>query len=143
MSLRKLNLLLASSVIVLLPGCAVVGKFYDAYFMAKYDTNEYGLINKIRTVSELAVEECKDRDKSITNFKTLYYTSTELKNFTQHIPNNPDASKLAGNMVELSKQGKEMYDKSPNVSENFCKLKLQQINRSADTAQKAIGAKPR
>jgi hypothetical protein len=36
-----------------------------------------------------------------------------------------------------------LYVKSPNVSETFCKLKLQQIGRSAEVAQKVIGKKPR
>lgn len=143
MSLRSLKLLLASSVIVLLPGCAVVAKMYDAYFMAKYDSVEYALVNKIRTMSELAVEECKDPKKSEGTFEGMYFISVELKNFTQYIPKNPDANKLAGNLVELAKQGRDMYVKNPNTSETFCKLKLQQISRTSELAQKAIGAKPR
>jgi len=46
-------------------------------------------------------------------------------------------------LVELTKQGKEQYAKDSNVSEIFCKLKLQQISRSAEVAQKVIGKKPR
>jgi hypothetical protein len=91
----------------------------------------------------LAVEDCKDYGKSKDNFEGLYFISVELKNFTQYTPNNPDAHKLAGNLVELTKQGREQYVKNTNVSEGFCKLKLQQINRSAEVAQKVIGNKPR
>ena len=111
--------------------------------MAKYDNIEYALTNKIRTLSELAVEDCKDQSKSRDNFEGLYFIAVELRNFTQYIPDNPDANKLSGNLVELSKQGREMYVKNSNVSEGFCKLKLQQINRSAEVAQKVIGKKPR
>ena len=137
--MNRLKLLIASSIVVFLPGCAL----WDAYFMAHYDNIEYALTNKVRTLSELAIEDCKDQTKSKDNFDGLYFISVELKNFTQYIPNNPDAHKLAGNLVELTKQGKEMYVKSPSVSEGFCKIKLQQINRSAETAQKVIGDKPR
>lgn len=133
------KLLLSILITTTLSSCAL----YDAYMMANYDTNEYALTNKVRTLSELSVEDCKDQSKSKINFEGLYFISVELKNFTQYIPDNPDAHKLAGNLVELTKQGREMYVKSPTVSEGFCRIKLQQINRSAEVAQKVIGKKPR
>jgi hypothetical protein len=137
--MNRLKLLIASSIVAFLPGCAL----WDAYFMANYDNLEYGLTNKVRTLSELAIEDCKDPQASRENFEGIYFTTIELRNFTQYIPNNVDANKLANNLVELSKQGREMYAKSNSVSEAFCKLKLQQINRSAEMAQKVIGSKPR
>lgn len=142
MSLRSLKLLAVSSIFLLLPGCAVVAKLYDAYFMAKYDSVEYALVNKIRSIAELGVEDCKEHSKSKDNFEGMYFIAVELRNFTQYIPNNPDANKLANNLVDLTKQGRDMYLKG-NVSEGFCKMKLQQISKTSETAQKAIGAKPR
>jgi hypothetical protein len=133
------KLLLSIFLATTLSSCAL----YDAYMMAGYDTNEYSLTNKVRTLSELAVEDCKDHGKSKINFDGLYFISVELKNFAQYIPDNPDAYKLAGNLVELTKQGREQYVKNPSVSEGFCRIKLQQINRSAEAAQKVIGSKPR
>ena len=143
MSLRSLKLLLAGSALVTLSGCAVVAKLYDAYFMAKYDSVEYALVNKIRSIAELGVEDCKDQSKSKDNFEGMYFIAVELKNFTQYIPKNPDANKLAGNLVDLTRQGRDQYLKGTPVTETFCKLKLQQINRTSETAQKVIGAKPR
>ena len=122
-----------------LSGCAL----FDAYFMAGYDTTEYALVNRIKTQADLYTEDCKDSNKSKQNLDSLYFTTIELKNFATNIPRNEDTAKLAGNLVELAKQGKELYVKSPNVSETFCKLKLQQIGRSAEVAQKVIGKKPR
>jgi len=122
-----------------LSGCALI----DAYLMAGYDTTEYALVNRIKTQAELAVDDCKDPAKSKQNADNLYVTAVELKNFATNIPRNEDTAKLAGNLVELTKQGKEQYVKNPNVSETFCKLKLQQIGRSAEVAQKVIGKKPR
>jgi len=137
--MNRLKLLIASSILVFLPGCAL----WDAYFMAKYDSLEYGLTSKIRTLSELAAEDCKNQESSRENFEGIYFISVELRNFTQYIPNNVDANKLANNLVELSKQGREMYGKATSVSEAFCRVKLQQISRSAEAAQKVIGSKPR
>lgn len=129
------SLILVSS----LSGCALI----DAYLMAGYDTTEYALVNRIKTQAELSVDDCKDTVKSKQNADNLYFTAVELKNFATNIPRNEDTAKLAGNLVELTKQGKELYVKNPNVSETFCKLKLQQIGRSAEVAQKVIGKKPR
>ena len=122
-----------------LSGCALI----DAYLMANYDTTRYSLVNKIKTKAELSVEDCKDVKKSKENAEILYFTAVELRNFSTNIPRNAETTKLAGNLVELTKQGKEQYAKDSNVSETFCKLKLQQIGRSAEVAQKVIGKKPR
>jgi hypothetical protein len=137
--MNRLKLLIVSSVVTILPGCALL----DAYFMAGYDNQEYALINSIRTNAELNVNLCTDQPKSKNTFDYLYSKSVEFKNFTQYIPNNEDAFKLSEQMVELSKQGKEMYDKGDPVSTGFCKLKLQQINRTSEQIQKVIGSKPR
>jgi hypothetical protein len=111
--------------------------------MANYDNNEYGLVNKIRTTSELAIEDCGNYDRTKYNVYRIYAHAVELRNFTQYIPDNEDANKLGNNLVDLSKQLKEHYAKNTNVSEAFCKLKLQQIGRSTEVAQKVIGRKPR
>jgi hypothetical protein len=137
--MNLLKTIAISSVVLTLSGCAVI----DAYFQAKYDNIEYALVNKIRSVSEIAVDSCKDQEISKENFENLYYISVELKNYAQHTPRNESAYKITNNLLELSKQGKDLYSKTSNVSEIFCKLKLQQINRSAETAQKVIGSKPR
>ena len=122
-----------------LSGCALI----DAYLMAGYDTTEYALVNRIKTQADLSIEDCKDPVKSKQNADNLYVTAVELRNFSTNIPSNEDTAKLANNLVELTKQGKEKYVKNPNVTETFCKLKLQQIGRSAEVAQKVIGKKPR
>lgn len=122
-----------------LSGCAL----FDAYFMAGYDTTEYALVNKIKTKADLSVDDCKDQKVSKQNMNDLYFIAVEMRNFSENIPRNVDTAKLAGNLVELTKQGKDLYAKDSNVSETFCKLKLQQIGRSAEVAQKVIGKKPR
>jgi hypothetical protein len=137
--MNRLKLLIASSILVVLPGCAV----WDAYFMAGYDNVEYALVNKVRTFSELAVEDCSDVEKTKVNVARIHGYALELKNFTQYIPNNEDANKLGNNLFQLTTQTKDHYAKNSIVSESFCKMKLQQINRNAETIQKVIGKKPR
>jgi hypothetical protein len=133
--MKRLALLL---LVLSLNGCALI----DAYFMAGYDNNEYAIVNKIRTTAELSVDNCKDQTQAKLTFENLYILSYEFKNFTQYIPRNQEAHKLSEQVLELSKQGKELYAKG-NVSEVFCKLKLQQVSRSAETIQQVLGSKPR
>ena len=133
------KLIVVALITTSLSGCAL----FDAYFMAGYDTTEYALVNKIKTKAELSVEDCKDQKVSKQNMNDLYFIAVEMRNFSENIPRNVDTAKLAGNLVELTKQGKDLYAKDSNVSETFCKLKLQQIGRSAEVAQKVIGKKPR
>ena len=137
--MNRLKLLILSSIVVVLPGCAV----WDAYFMAGYDNVEYALVNKVRTFTELAIEECDNEEKTKANVAKIYGYAVELKNFTQYIPDNEDANKLGNNLFQLTSQTRDHYAKNTNVSQSFCKLKLQQINRNAETIQKVIGSKPR
>lgn len=125
-----------------LSGCAIVGSIWDAYRLAPYDSNEYALINKIRTQTELSAGDCSDQVKSQQNYNAIYHNAVELKNFSQYIPKNTDTQKLTVNLHDLAKQGKDAYGKG-SVSEAFCKLKLQQINRTAETIQTLVGKRPK
>jgi hypothetical protein len=130
--------LLLVCVIFALSGCAVI----DAYFMAKFDTNEYALINDIKTKAQVAEENCANNLLVTTQVNELYIKSLEFKNFAAHIPRNEDSVKLSNKLLILTKDTKEQFNKSA-VSTFYCKAKLEQIVKSADTMQQAIGKKPR
>ena len=134
------KLVIALSV-VLLTGCSTLQTTFDSYFMAKYDNQEYVLINKIRTTAELAQEDCDQFSKAKIEFSNLQKLNKELKNFTQHIPRNPEAYKMAVQMEELINQGAKSYTDKSSVF--FCKAKFQQIERNAEKIQKVLGSKPR
>lgn len=122
-----------------LTSCAVV----DSYFMAKYDTNEYSLANDITTKSFLAQKECKDFNKTVVNVRDLYEMSYKLAKFTSHIPRNNDAVKMSEKLLALSESTRDYYYNNMNVSEFYCKSKLQQINKSAEEVQAVLARKPR
>jgi hypothetical protein len=130
--------LLLVCAIFALSGCAVI----DAYFMAKYDTNEYALINDIKTKAQVAEENCANNLLVTTQVNELYVKSLEFKNFATHIPRNEDSVKLSNKLLILTKDAKDQFNKSA-VSNFYCKAKLEQIVKSADTMQQAIGKKPR
>jgi len=130
--------LLLLCVIFTLSGCAV----FDVYFMAKYDTNEYALINDIKTKAQVAEDNCANNLLVTTQVNEIYIKSLEFKNFVTHIPRNEDSIKLSDKLLILTKDTKEQFNKSA-VSTFYCKAKLEQIVKSADTMQQVIGKKPR
>ena len=122
-----------------LSGCAL----FDAYFMAKYDTTEYSLVNEIKTKAQVAEENCGNQILVVTQVNELYIKSLEFKNFTLHIPRNKDADNMSTKLLTLTKDTKEYFNKAEKISPIFCKAKLQQIVKSADTIQHVLGSKPR
>lgn len=118
-----------------LSGCAL----FDAYFMAGYDNQEYVLINKIRTQAQIVGKRCDNPQSIKPEVQQMVNTAIEFKNFTQYIPRNPEAYKMAGQMVELTEQIK--FDEK--TSPVFCKMKIQQVERNAEKIQQVLGSKPR
>lgn len=127
----------------LLSGCSTLNTLYDSYFLAKYDTNEYALINTVKTKSIIAQADCSDRQKTIDNVNTIYEKSYEFRNFTFHIPRNKDAQAMSEKLLKLTTDTKEYYQKNDKVSDIFCKSRYQQIARAADAIQSTLGSKPR
>ena len=125
--------------VVLLSGCTV----FDAYFMAKYDTNEYFIVNDIKTKAQVAEENCGNHVLVVTQVNELYIKALEFKNFTTHIPRNKDADNMSTKLLTLTKDTRDYFNKAEKISPIFCKAKLQQVVKSADTIQHALGGKPR
>jgi hypothetical protein len=133
------KLLLVCICVTQLSSCAL----FDAYFMAKYDTTEYSLVNQIKTKAQIAEENCSNQILVIIQVNDLYNTALEFKNFSMHIPHNEDATKLSAKLFTLTKDTRDYFNKADKISFIFCKAKLQQIVTSADNIQHALGSKPR
>ena len=123
----------------LLSGCTLL----DAYFMAKYDTNEYFIVNDIKTKAQVAEENCSNQLLVVTQVNELYIKALEFKNFTSHIPRNKDTDNMSTKLLTLTKDTRDYFNKSEKISPIFCKAKLQQVVKSADTIQHVLGSKPR
>jgi len=122
-----------------LSGCAL----FDAYFMAKYDTNEYFIVNDIKTKAQVAEENCGNYILVVTQVNELYIKALEFKNFTTHIPRNKDTDNMSTKLLTLTKDTRDYFNKAEKISPIFCKAKLQQVVKSADTIQHVLGSKPR
>jgi hypothetical protein len=123
---------------LLLSGCAV----WDAYFMAKFDVNEYQYISRIRTHAEIGKDLC-GTDAVKNEVRYIYVVASEYKNYAEHIPRNKDSFELADTLTKITDEFHKKYqsDKPPSVS--YCKAKFSAIERSSENIQKVIGAKPR
>ena len=124
---------------MLLSGCTV----FDAYFMAKYDTNEYFIVNDIKTKAQVAEENCGNQLLVVAQVNDLYVKALEFKNFTTHIPRNKDTDNMSTKLLTLTKDTRDYFNKAEKISPIFCKAKLQQVVKSADTIQHVLGSKPR
>ncbi len=136
--------LLLIPVVFLLSGCApLMYKLYDSYMLAPYDNVEYSLVNKVRTQAAVTEAVCSTKTTVETNLEEMYFVSRELKNFSQHIPDNKDSIKLTKDLYELVNNTRNHYLNNKEVSAVYCKAKFKQIYSNAETIQKAIGARPR
>lgn len=123
---------------LLLSGCAV----YDAFFMAKFDVNEYQYITRIRTHAQIGAPMC-GTPEVVNEVKYIYGVSQEYKNYAEMIPRNENSFELATTLTKITDEFYKRYqsDKVPSVA--YCKAKFSAIERSAENIQKVIGAKPR
>jgi hypothetical protein len=128
------GLLLISS----LSGCAL----YDAYFMARFDNNEYALINRIRTEANLGAAKC-GKPEVVAIVDNIYRTSIEFRNYGQSIPRNQDVIRMGNELAEIVKGLSDRYHGTEPVSMMYCTTKFSSIERNAVNIQNVVGKKPR
>lgn len=130
---------LAIIILSMLPGCAAM----NAYFMAKFDQNEYQLINDVRSLSQIGSEFCSNQQHMVPIVARIYLKSLEFKNYAEFIPENTAAIKLSDSLIELTAPLHNRYHGTEKISEAYCKQKMLILNKSATTIAQVIGSKPR
>jgi len=126
--MKKLLILLFT---LQLTGCAV----WDIYTLSHFDSNEYALITKVRTIAQTE-KSCNSQ-----TVKSLYLTTLELKNFSQYLSgNNKGNIKLNEDLFKIVS---ELYEKPQPISDVYCKAKLNIIEHSAERIQQVTGNKPK
>ena len=130
------------SLVVLLSGCASISTIIDAYRMAKFDSNEYSLVNQIHTQAQVGVTKCGTKEV-LVYVDTVYVKSIELRNYSASIPENKDTITMTTELAAITKGLKDRYDSGDEVSKKYCELKFNNIENSSGTMKTVIGAKPR
>jgi hypothetical protein len=132
-------------VILILPSCMTAVNLVtsganpiDALTMSHFDSNEYGIITKMRTVSQLVDCGSKDSIKDATN--KLWFYSNELQNFTQYVPRNEKSYKMAQGLNDIVKG---LHNKNGDMSKMYCQEKFKVIQDTTENIQQATGKKPR
>lgn len=122
--------LLIALILTQLSGCAL----WDIYNMSHFDNNEYALITKVRTISQ-STKTCDE-----VSIKNLYFTTMELKNYSQYVGgNNEQSIKMNEDLMKLVT---ELYDREQPILSFYCKAKLNIIEKSAERIQQVTGNKP-
>lgn len=122
--------ILIALILTQLSGCAL----WDIYNMSHFDNNEYALINKVRTISQ-STKTCDE-----VTVKNLYFTTMELKNYSQYVNgNNEQSIKMNDGLMKLVT---ELYDREQPIPSFYCKAKLNIIEKSAERIQQVTGNKP-
>jgi hypothetical protein len=125
---------------LLLSSCMVT----DAFLMAKWDNNEYGLANEVQTHAQLGAETCGKDAKDIWPYvNKVYVNSLKLRNYSTGIRRNQEAGKMTSELVDITKGLRERYTSGDEVSEKYCQLKFNNIESSAALIKKTLGSKPR
>ena len=121
-----------------LSGCAL----YNAYFMARFDNNEYALINKIRTEANLGAAKC-GKPEVVEVVDRMWYTAVEFRNYGQSIPHNEEVITMGNELAEIVKGLSDRYHGTEPVSMFYCTTKFSAIERNAVNIQNVVGKKPR
>ena len=121
-----------------LSGCAL----YDAYFMSRFDNNEYALINKIRTEANLGASKC-GKPEVVEVVDRMWYTAVEFRNYGQSIPHNEEVITMGNELAEIVKGLSDRYHGTEPVSMMYCTTKFSSIERNAVNIQNVVGKKPR
>jgi sugar diacid utilization regulator len=130
--------LAAIAVVTLLSGCAVI----DAYLM-KYDTNEYKIITEIRADAQNYKASCANEMLSAANSVAIADKTNLFMLYSQYQPHNEPVKNASVELNKIAQGVKDQYAKGTKVSPVFCKLKFDNIEKSAETIQKTVGDKPR
>lgn len=136
------NIIIALS-FVFLSGCAVI----DRFMIAPFDSNEYALINKLRTLSIQTKPLCGIKNVApfdvTDNVYVMYDTALLLKNYSQYLPKNEQTYKPISMTYKMVEELKMRYEKQNKVSKTYCELKIQSIIDATESIQQAIGKRPR
>lgn len=122
--------------ILFLCGCAAIQG------PANFDNNEYSLINKIYTLSEVYKVQCADSLQTKQNFNHLTELSMELVNYSVDIPDNSDTIKLTIPLNKMISDANLAFTPQGH-SITYCKLKLDNIETAAEIIKHAVAQRRR
>lgn len=123
-----------------LNGCAL----WDAYFMTKYDPNEYLLVTEIRTDAQRYKRQCDNHLSAATNAVSISNKTDLFEKYSEQIPDNENGVNASKSLNEIAQGLARAYvDPKGQPSAAFCRLKYGSIENAAYVIQHVVGNRPR
>ena len=123
-----------------LNGCAL----WDAYFMTKYDPNEYLLVTEIRTDAQRYKKQCDNHLFAATNAVSISNKTDLFEKYSEQIPNNENVVSASKSLNEIAQGLARAYvDPKGQASATFCKSMYGRIENAAYVIQHVVGNRPR
>lgn len=120
--------------VVLLTGCAL--------FPSRFDPNEHARIVNIHVLSQ-DNSVCTNRDLAAAASHIMYQDARWAWHYGQHLPNNQKMTEMTKNLMEMTKELHDRYQKTEPVSAFYCRSKLENIHRATDRIVPTSARRPR
>ncbi len=141
------NTICIFGLVIFLSGCSAIQPLVNRFLIAPFDSNEYALVNELRTTAIQAKPFCNTKDDPVAMIysyvEKIYTTSLLLKNYSQYLPKNDQTIKPVNLVFQMTTDLRTRYEKEDRVSKTYCELKMESIEEAAELIQKAIGKRPR
>lgn len=120
--------------LMLLVGCSM--------FPSKFDSQEHARIVNVHFVS-LNDSVCSNREQAAQVSNTMYQDAYWAYVYGSSLPDNGPMSRMSADLMSMTKELRDRYQRSESVSQFYCKSKLENIRRATDTMIKASARRPR
>ena len=120
-------------VALLLAGCS---------FPSTFDSHEHARMVNIHVIS-LDDSVCANREQAADRAQTMYSDARWLWAYGQDLPDNAPMAKMEIELMAMTRELAERYQKPDPVSQYYCKSKFENIRRATDTMIKASARRPR
>jgi len=118
-------------VALMLAGCASV-----------FDSNEHA---RLVTIHVAAVDDsvCSDRERAAPVARQMYHDSRWVWHYSQYLANNEDMTKMGFELMQITRELHDRYEKTPTVSAFYCRSKFENIRRASETIIKVSARRAR
>ena len=111
--------------------------------MTKFDNIEYRQITEIRVDASMYKNQCSNPLLAQSHATALAYKTELYEKYSQELPHNDNGYKAAKSLNEIAQGLATRYTESTPVSPLFCKLKMSNVENTAEIIQHVIGSRPR
>lgn len=119
---------------VMLTGCAL--------FPSMFDANEHARIVDIH-VAAIDDSVCAKKETAAPVARQMYQDARWAWHYGQHLSDNENMTKMEFELMQITKELADRYDKTDTVSSFYCKNKFENIRRATDTIIKVSARRPR